>query len=71
MTAPAHHLEPDCRLATERPEYAGLHKECRGPHEVRLPPRPGQQVGILLFTVRCDCDCHKEDRDAALLADAT
>lgn len=61
MTASARHLEPECRLAAERPRYAELHGECRGPHEVRLPPRPGQERGDLIMTVRCDCDCHRED----------
>ncbi|ASQ96157.1 hypothetical protein CGL27_26690 [Streptomyces sp. 11-1-2] len=62
MTASARHLEPECRLAVARPKYAVLHGECRGPHEVRLPPRPGQERGDLIMTVRCDCDCHQEAR---------
>ncbi|MBP8534369.1 hypothetical protein [Streptomyces sp. MK37H] len=65
MTTSNRHLEPECRLASERSQYAALHQECRGPHEVRLPPREGQQLGDLILTVRCDCDCHEEAADAA------
>lgn len=46
-------LAAHCRLATEMPEYADEHQQCRGTTTVT--------VGGGTFTAqRCDCTCHTQ-----------
>ncbi|KAK1181318.1 hypothetical protein B7755_026165 [Streptomyces sp. NBS 14/10] len=64
MTVPAsaRRLSPYCALYTAEPDTtpAEIHAFCKGPGEVRLKPAPPATRGLLLFTVRCDRDCHKK-----------
>ncbi len=63
MSAPvgARRMSPYCALYTSEPDATPdeIHDLCRGPHEVRLKPVPPATRGVLIMTVRCDCDCHK------------
>ncbi|MDW6061187.1 hypothetical protein SAZ11_28135 [Streptomyces sp. FXJ1.4098] len=65
MTVPVgtRRLSPYCALHTAEPDTtpAEIHAFCKGPGEVRAAPIPPATVGALIFTVRCDCDCHKAD----------
>lgn len=45
-------LSAECALA-QRPEYQGLHGECRQTEDVHLPHSTG-----LLLVRRCTCSCH-------------
>jgi hypothetical protein len=52
-------LSAECSLAL-RPNYRGLHKECRQTRDVPLP----HSHGILLVR-RCGCTCHGRRGDAS------
>ncbi|MFI0734545.1 hypothetical protein ACH4S9_36965 [Streptomyces sp. NPDC021225] len=75
VTAPvgARRLSPYCALYTAEPDTTPteIHGFCNGPGEVRAAPIPPATRGALIFTVRCDCDCHKAPPIEALKADAT
>ncbi|MEU5646388.1 hypothetical protein [Streptomyces milbemycinicus] len=75
MTAPAgaRRLSPYCQMYNDEPDTTPdeIHAFCKGPGEVRLNPVPPAALGLLLFTVRCDCDCHKTPPVEVLKADAT
>lgn len=73
MTAPAtaRRLSAYCELATTWPKYADEHMHCRGPYEVRLAPVPPATRGVLIMSVRCDCDCHRTPPDEELKANDT
>ncbi|WP_432192817.1 hypothetical protein [Streptomyces sp. bgisy027] len=45
-------LSAECTLA-RRPDYRGLHKECRQTRDIPLPHSNG-----LLLVRRCTCTCH-------------
>ncbi|WP_232108296.1 MULTISPECIES: hypothetical protein [Streptomyces] len=45
-------LSAECTLA-KRPEYHGLHRECRQTQDIPLP----HSTGILLQS-HCGCSCH-------------
>lgn len=47
-------LSAECTLA-QRPDYRGLHKDCRQTKDVPLP----HSNGILLVR-RCECTCHRQ-----------
>lgn len=58
MTAPAaeaRSLSAECTLA-ERPEYKGLHGECRRTKDISLPG-----TTCILLQPRCGCSCHGSD----------
>ncbi|MFD8381604.1 hypothetical protein ACFV2X_24220 [Streptomyces sp. NPDC059679] len=57
----ARRLSPYCRMYNDEPGTtpAEIHAFCKGPGEVRLKPVPPATRGELIFTVRCDCGCHK------------
>ncbi|MER7790094.1 hypothetical protein [Streptomyces sp. NPDC097640] len=63
MTAPANarRLSPYCAMYTAEPDTTPdeIHAFCKGPGEVRAAPMPPASRGALIFTVRCDCDCHQ------------
>ncbi|MEU5608472.1 hypothetical protein AB0H03_06890 [Streptomyces sparsogenes] len=75
MTAPARarRLSPYCELYTAEPDTtpAEIHAFCKGPGEVRAMPVPPATRGALIFTVHCDCDCHRTSPTEGLKADAT
>ncbi|OKJ84109.1 hypothetical protein AMK31_18535 [Streptomyces sp. TSRI0107] len=45
-------LSAECTLA-KRPEYQGLHRECRRTDDIPLPHGRG-----ILLQPRCGCSCH-------------
>ncbi|NUQ95389.1 MAG: hypothetical protein HOY79_02080 [Streptomyces sp.] len=47
-------LSAECALAL-RPEYKGLHHECRQTKDVPLPHSTG-----LVLMPRCACPCHRQ-----------
>lgn len=52
-------LAPECRIASEREEYAELHKRCAGTEAVKAG-------GYAPFVVqRCDCPCHSPSQKKA------
>ena len=77
MTAPAdaRRLSPYCQMYNDEaaPDATldEIHSYCKGPGKVRLEPVPPATRGLLLFTVRCDCACHKTSPIEVLKADAT
>ncbi|MGO4760452.1 hypothetical protein AB4212_69440, partial [Streptomyces sp. 2MCAF27] len=56
-------MSPYCALYNAEPDTTPdeIHAFCTGPGEVRLTPIPPATRGLLIFTVRCDCGCHKAD----------
>lgn len=62
MSAPAPEsatLSAECTVA-KRPEYEGLHANCRQTEDVPLP----HSTGILLLQ-RCGCSCHRPTNGGA------
>ncbi|KUO19672.1 hypothetical protein [Streptomyces dysideae] len=47
-------LSAECALA-QRPNYQGLHRECRQTSDVPLPHSNGR----ILLTRSCGCACHR------------
>ncbi|MEU0807029.1 hypothetical protein [Streptomyces sp. NPDC005970] len=69
----ARRMSPYCALYTAEPDTTldEIHAFCKGPGEVRARPAPPATRGALIFTVRCDCDCHKTSPVGELKADTT
>ncbi|MBT2418371.1 hypothetical protein J7F01_41050 [Streptomyces sp. ISL-22] len=61
MTAPAEApaMSVECTLA-QRPEYKGLHDDCRQTKDVPLPYSRG-----ILLARRCGCACHRRTAGAS------
>ncbi|MDX3227486.1 hypothetical protein [Streptomyces sp. ME19-01-6] len=63
MTVPvgARRLSAYCALYTAEPDTTPdeIHAFCKAPGEVRATPIPPATRGALIFTIRCDCDCHQ------------
>ncbi|MFI1335611.1 hypothetical protein ACH4U7_36970 [Streptomyces sp. NPDC020845] len=74
MTVPVgtRRMSPYCSLYIAEPDTTPdeIHAFCKGPGEVRLTPVPPATRGVLIMTVRCDCDCHKAAPIKVLKADA-
>ncbi|MGO4420291.1 hypothetical protein AB4Z54_16545 [Streptomyces sp. MCAF7] len=72
-SASARRLSPYCQMHNDEPDTTPdeIHAYCSGPGEVRLKPIPPATRGLLIFTVHCDCDCHKTPPIEVLKADAT
>jgi hypothetical protein len=51
-------LSAECVLAA-RPDYAGLHVDCRQTKDVPLPGARG-----IMLVRRCTCSCHTYNRHA-------
>lgn len=47
-------MSAECRLA-QRPEYRGVHDDCRQTKDIPLPHSGGR----ILLARRCGCSCHR------------
>jgi hypothetical protein len=54
--ADASTMSAECALA-QRPDYQGLHDDCRRTVNVPLPHHPG-----IVLVPRCTCGCHRYNR---------